>query len=179
MKEIDIYLIDAFTDQSFGGNAAGVVPNGEGLTEQDMQKIARELNQAKTAFLLPSTNPEADYRVRYFTPAVESNFCGHATVASAWLLGNRYGLAQNTERIVFETNIGLVPIVWEKENGTLTCVTMTQAAPQVKPVDYPNKELARLLGIEPDDIDDRYPVRLGSTANWHLLVPIKTQAAID
>ncbi|MGO0059066.1 PhzF family phenazine biosynthesis protein [Brevibacillus fluminis] len=179
MKEIDIYLVDAFTSQSFGGNAAGVVPHAEGLSDEQMQRIARELNQSETAFLFPSERSDADFRVRFFTPTVEIDFCGHATVGSAWLLATRLGWADRAEKVVFDTNIGLVPIAWEKENGALARVTMTQAAPKVKPLEYPLPELARLLGIRPDDLDERYPLRIASTANWHLLVPVKTQAAID
>ncbi|MGE5702578.1 MAG: PhzF family phenazine biosynthesis protein [Clostridia bacterium] len=179
MKQISVYLVDAFTDQPFGGNAAGIVPDANGLTDADMQKIARELNQSETAFLFPSTTAEANYRIRYFTPAVEINFCGHATVGAAWLLATQLGIAEQHEQIVFDTKVGLIPIKWEKENGELTSVTMTQAAPRVKTVEYPLAKLARLLGINEHDLDDRYPLRLGSTGNWHLLVPVRNQAAID
>lgn len=179
MKKVPYYLIDAFTDRAFGGNAAGVVPEGEGLKEQEMQKIARELNQSETAFLRPSEHEEADFRIRYFTPAEEINFCGHATVATAWLLATQYGWQDKAEQVVFETNIGVVPVRFDREGSKLHTVTMTQVAPKVREIPVTAAEIASLLGIEESDIDDRYPIRLGNTGNWHLLIPIRSWQAID
>lgn len=179
MKKIRVFHVDAFTQELFGGNAAGVVPEGGGLSEQEMQNIAREMNLSETAFLMPATTPDAHYKVRYFTPTSEIDFCGHATVASAWILGTVEGWTEKTNRLVLETNIGLVPVDWQLEKGTLQSVVMTQAAPKVQAVDLPPSEVADILGLQPDDLDDRYPVRLGNTGNWHLLVPVKNRTAID
>jgi trans-2,3-dihydro-3-hydroxyanthranilate isomerase len=68
MKKIRVYHIDAFTNKPFEGNPAGVIPEANDLTVNQMKKIANELNLPESAFLLPSTNPKADFRVRYFTP---------------------------------------------------------------------------------------------------------------
>jgi len=79
----DLYLVDAFTDQPFRGNPAGVCPLDHAMPDQWMQSVAMEMNQAETAFLLP----EADgFRLRWFTPAAEVDLCGHATLASAHVL---------------------------------------------------------------------------------------------
>ncbi|WP_134684786.1 PhzF family phenazine biosynthesis protein [Brevibacillus migulae] len=177
-KKVAYYLVDAFTERAFGGNAAGVVPEGEALTEQEMQQIARELNQSETAFLRKSEHIQADFRIRYFTPAEEINFCGHATVATAWLLASEYGW-NDKEQVVFETNVGLVPVRFEREEGILQRVTMTQVAPKVKDFHLPVSEIAGLVGIPETEIDARYPIRLSNTGNWHLLVPVKSWRAID
>jgi trans-2,3-dihydro-3-hydroxyanthranilate isomerase len=103
MKQIRVYHIDAFTKNPFEGNPAGVIPDASDLTETQMQKIANELNLPESAFLQPPTNPKADFRVRYFTPQEEINFCGHATVGSAWLLATEYGWGEKADHIVFET----------------------------------------------------------------------------
>lgn len=180
MRKIKIYHVDAFTTEPFGGNAAGVVPDASGLSEAEMQKIAREMNLSETAFLTPAgSESEADFRVRYFTPASEINFCGHATIGSAWILGTDYGWTDKKDSVVLETNIGLVPVAWKSEGGRLQAVTMTQAAPKTAPVAHSAEQIASLLGIDPSDIDDRYPIKLGNTGNWHLLVPVKTRHAID
>ena len=73
-------LVDAFTDVPFAGNAAGVVPDGRGLADSQMQQIANELGASETAFVLASD--PADLRLRFFTPTTEVSLCGHATVAS-------------------------------------------------------------------------------------------------
>jgi trans-2,3-dihydro-3-hydroxyanthranilate isomerase len=179
MREIPIYHVDAFTNRAFGGNPAGVVPDASGLTESEMQSIARELNLSETAFLLPAHDPEADFKVRYFTPASEIDFCGHATIGAAWVMAVEYGWTERAERLVLETNIGLVPVDWKIENGRLTAVEMTQVAPQVRDAGVSAEEVARLLGLTVDDLDLRIPIRLGYTGNWHLLVPVRSRAAID
>jgi trans-2,3-dihydro-3-hydroxyanthranilate isomerase len=179
MKQIRVYHIDAFTKNPFEGNPAGVVPDASGLTVTQMQKIANELNLPESAFLQPSTNPKANFRVRYFTPQEEINFCGHATVGSAWLLATEYGWAEKADYVVFETNVGLIPVHWEKSENKINMVTMTQISPKVKEMEFDSSEIAELVGISPDQLDDRFPIKLAHTGNWHLIVPVKTNQAID
>lgn len=78
-----VYHVDAFTRTPFRGNSAGVVLNADGLSETQMQLIARELRHSETAFLLRSD--DSDVRIRYFTPTVEVPICGHATVAAHYV----------------------------------------------------------------------------------------------
>lgn len=179
MKQVRVYHVDAFTQNPFEGNPAGVVPDAGNLTLTQMQKIANQLNLPETAFLLPSTNPLADFRVRYFTPQEEINFCGHATVASVWLLANEYGWAQKEDHLTLETNVGLIPVFWEKSEGKVGKVTMTQIIPQVKDSPIHGPEIADLIGVDEDQLDKRYPVKLAHTGNWTLIVPVKTREAID
>jgi len=108
-KIIDLHQVDTFTDKIFGGNPAGVVTNADGLSDEQMLKIAREMNLSETAFVSTSTFPDADVKLRYFTPSCEVDFCGHATVGALYELAKlkMYGLGghrQNAIRV--ETNIG-------------------------------------------------------------------------
>jgi len=179
MKEIKVYHVDAFTNKSFGGNTAGVVPNAEGLTKIEMQKIARELNLSETAFLMPPTGKDNDFRVRYFTPSEEINFCGHATVGLSWIMALEYGWIKKGTQIKLETNIGMIPVEWAIKNGELDGVIMTQVTPKIKDIEIQPDIISRLIGIQENDIDNRYPINLAYTGNWHLLVPVKTAKAID
>lgn len=179
MKKIQVYHVDAFTDLVFGGNAAGLVPDAEGLNEYDMQKIARELNLSETAFLFPSDVKEYDFVVRYFTPSSEINFCGHATVGLAWIMATEYGWLRKAPQIRLKTNIGIVPVEWSMNEDNLTGVVMTQVAPKTKDIDIDQKELCRIVGVNSKDIDDNYPIKLAYTGNWHLLIPVKTSDAIN
>jgi len=86
MAEYPFYLVDAFTHEPFQGNRAGVVLDAAGLTENHMQLIAREVGASETTFVLPPTDPRADVRFRWFTPAAEVSMCGHATVAGVHVL---------------------------------------------------------------------------------------------
>ena len=83
-----LYQIDAFTDKLFKGNPAAVVPLDIWLDEELMQNIAMENNLAETAFICPDMTEEADFDIRWFTPLSEINLCGHATLASAYVLFN-------------------------------------------------------------------------------------------
>ncbi|KPN14189.1 PhzF family phenazine biosynthesis protein [Bacillus australimaris] len=179
MRDIRVYHVDAFTTETFGGNAAGVVLDGEFLTEEDMQRIAKELNLAESVFLLPAHDQEADYRVKYFTPTEEVNFCGHATVGLTWLMATELGLAKETSGVVLETKIGNVPVVWHEENGEIVDVEMTQITPKTRDFAIDVEELSDLLGVSSDRIDPSYPIKLANTGNWHLLVPMKHQQDID
>ena len=84
--KLKLYQIDAFTDKLFAGNPAAVVPLKKWLPDELMQKLAMENNLAETVFFVPSSVKGVDYDIRWFTPAVEINLCGHATLASAFTI---------------------------------------------------------------------------------------------
>ncbi|MEK5431611.1 PhzF family phenazine biosynthesis protein [Lysinibacillus sp. FSL R7-0073] len=178
-KKIEFFYVDAFTTETFGGNPAGVIPNAENLTDEDMQKIANELNLSETAFLLPTSNANANYKIRYFTPTKEVDFCGHATLGTAWLMATKYNWIDKGDKIVFESNIGQISVKWLMENNQLTRVSMTQVRPQVKSIDISPAVVADLVGIHETDIDDIYPIKIANTGVPHLMVPVKTRQAID
>ena len=104
VKNHKIFQIDAFTDNSFEGNSAGVM-FAENFSPELMQKIAREMNVAETAFL--SSSDKADYQLRWFTPAVEVQLCGHATIASLHFLYEN-GRMKDNSSVKFETKSGIL-----------------------------------------------------------------------
>ena len=101
-----IYQVDAFTDRLFGGNPAAVIPLKEWVDESLMQQLAMENNLSETVFFVPSATTEADYEIRWFTPVLEINLCGHATLASAYILFNKLGYLNGTIR--FKCKSGLL-----------------------------------------------------------------------
>ena len=102
--------VDVFTDRPYFGNALAVVLNGQDLDDEAMQRLARWTNLSETTFLLPPTHPQADYRVRIFTPGGELPFAGHPTLGSchAWLEAG--GQPRRPGRIVQECAVGLVEL---------------------------------------------------------------------
>src|SRR5262245_5646373 len=98
---IPIYQVDAFTARPFGGNPAAVMPLPEFLDDSVLQAVALENNVSETAFL---TREGPDWRLRWFTPVTEVPLCGHATLASAWVVTER--LDPGCGRIVFHTASG-------------------------------------------------------------------------
>jgi trans-2,3-dihydro-3-hydroxyanthranilate isomerase len=112
------YICDVFTDKQFGGNQLAVLPDAVGLTDIQMQQIAREFNFAETAFVFPS---EAGYtrRVRIFTPATEMPFAGHPNIGTAFSLATagEFGEIETSISVTFEEKAGLVPIAIERREG--------------------------------------------------------------
>jgi PhzF family phenazine biosynthesis protein len=102
--------VDVFTDQLLLGNPVAVVHDADPLTTEQMMALARWTNLSETTFLLTPTDPEADYRLRIFTPSGELPFAGHPTLGSAraWLLAG--GVAQESGGLVQECGVGLVPL---------------------------------------------------------------------
>ena len=88
-----VYQVDAFTKEKLSGNPAGVVLDARGLTDEEMRRIARELNNSETAFILPGKPGEYDVQVRFFTPAKEVPVCGHATIASHYVRAMHHRLS--------------------------------------------------------------------------------------
>lgn len=107
---LPFFQVDAFTDRLFGGNPAGVCPLEQWLPDDTMQKIALENNLSETAFFVKEGN---DYRIRWFTPKVEVNLCGHATLAAAHVLYNHLGFSE--DRISFQSRSGILNVSREGE----------------------------------------------------------------
>lgn len=108
-RAVEIRQVDAFTVRPFAGNPAGVVLDADGLSDEQMQRIAAELKAPETGFVAPADQPEADFRLRWFTPSgTEVTFCGHATVAVVHALWETRRISG--DRVIFETLGGLLPV---------------------------------------------------------------------
>jgi len=112
---LPIYQVDAFADAVFAGNPAALVPLQDWLPDQLMQKIAAENNLAETAFFV--ARAPGQYELRWFTPEVEVDLCGHATLASAWLILTR--LAPGLEQVAFQTRSGELRVQADGGSGRL------------------------------------------------------------
>ncbi len=111
---IDIYQIDAFTNKIFGGNPAAVCPLSDFLPDDVLQNIAMENNLSETAFFIPSSDPKFDYDLRWFTPNGEVDLCGHATLATAFVIFNHLNFSGTTIR--FSSRSGLLNVEKTPEN---------------------------------------------------------------
>jgi len=140
--KMTLYQVDAFTNKLFGGNPAAVIPLKEWLDTELMQKIALENNLSETVFFVPSEKKSVDYDIRWFTPAVEIDLCGHATLASAYIVFNI--LKEKKRKIVFSSQSGLLIVKKEKDR-------MEMDFPSWKPErvnDYPAVLSSVLNGAE-------------------------------
>ena len=154
--EISLYQIDAFASKLFEGNPAAVCPLDEWLPDEIMQSIAEENNLSETAFFVPHGN---DFHIRWFTPASEVDLCGHATLASAYVLFNILGYQK--EAIQFNSKSGILVVTKDEDWLTLDfpkqppvpCNTPNEivAAFNVKPVECLKSE--DLIAVFKNEID--------------------------
>ena len=172
-KQYRIYQIDAFTKDKLKGNPAGVVTNADGLSEQQMQEIAREFNNSETAFILSPEDDSYDVRVRFFTPTSEVPICGHATIAAhyARALENHF---ENTTQVLQKTNAGILPVDIIREDDDYKIV-MTQGKIEVGEAlsTEVQQMLTTALGITQWDIMERCPVAIASTGHSKVMIGIK------
>jgi len=172
MRKYTLYQIDSFTKEKFKGNPAGVVTNADGLTEDEMQKIARELNNSETAFIFSSNNNEYDVHVRFFTPISEVPICGHATIAAHYARALENEL--DNSRIYHKTGAGILPVDILKENSDYK-ITMTQGKVEFGDIiEGTNKEsLLSSLNISEVDLIENYPIQIVSTGHSKVMIGIK------
>ncbi|BCC30484.1 PhzF family phenazine biosynthesis protein [Bacillus cereus] len=170
MKTINVFHYDAFTNKPNMGNPAGIVLDADGLTEEEMQRIAEKVGFNETSFVLSSE--VADIIMRYFTHGYEMDLCGHGTVGTIYALRER-GLLEEKASLTIETKAGILPIqIGVNENGE-TFIKMRQTAPQFKDFVGSKEELAHSIGLEVNDLDVSLPIVYGSTGNWTVIVPVK------
>lgn len=152
MRRIALVQVDAFSREPFGGNPAAVVLEASGLSEAEMQRVAQEMNLAETAFLLPASRPDADYRLRWFTPSREVTFCGHATVATVHTLVEAGRVRpEGRRRLTFETLGGLLPVTVEQADGAVL-IWLEPAVPALEPYADEIGPLAQALGCPPEEL---------------------------
>lgn len=146
--QLPIHQIDAFAEATFKGNPAAVMPLDQWLPDATMQAIAAENNQAETAFFVPQKGGlgEDGYGLRWFTPEVEVDLCGHATLASAWVVFNK--LAMGRSRVDFFTKSGTLTVTQEGESGRLA-LNFPARPPQPA---TPCAGLIDAIGAEPREI---------------------------
>lgn len=135
-----IYQVDAFTKNLFGGNPAAVIPLKEWLDTDLLQKIALENNLSETAFFVPSEKEDVDYTLRWFTPTIEIDLCGHATLASAFVIFSLMNPLRS--KVIFESKSGKLTV--EKRADVFV---MDFPSWKPRPVDGLKEQLSDALGV--------------------------------
>lgn len=156
--------VDVFTTVPFQGNPVAVILDCEGLNDESMQRIARWTNLSETTFVLPPTQPGADYRLRIFTPGAELPFAGHPTLGSAHAVLEAGIVAASRDKLVQECKAGLVPIAVEQTGaGPRLFATVPNA--KLRPVPLERlPELRRSLGA--DWLASAAPMIVDVGATW-------------
>lgn len=168
-------VVDVFTTEPLAGNALAVFPEASEIDEATMQKIARELNLAETAFALPATRKDCAARVRIFTPTKEMAFAGHPTLGTAFVMLQENIVAQNSIEFSLEEQVGPVPLRIESGQRPLIWLRM----PPVHEGNlYDSALCASVLGLEPQHLLPIKP-QLLSAGNRTVVVAVKDKAAVD
>lgn len=177
-KKYRIYQVDSFTKELFKGNPAGVVANADGLTDEQMLNIARELNNSETVFILNPPENNCEVWLRYFTPTVEVPICGHATIAAHYIrsLENNY----DSKTVIQKTGAGILPVEILKEKDDYKII-MTQGKIEFEePISQEiRNSICQALHIDENDIDEKCPAQIVSTGHSKLLIGIKSQKVLD
>ena len=141
--------VDVFGAEPCSGNPVAVVLDAEGMSGEEMQRFARWTNLSETTFVLPPTGPEADYRVRIFTPALELPFAGHPTLGTchAWLEAG--GETRNPKEIVQECGAGLVRIRRDEDRLAFAAPSLVRSGPASE---EETARVAAALGVERSEL---------------------------
>lgn len=166
---------DVFTNKALSGNQLAVIPDATGLSDTQMQAIAKEFNLSETSFVLPST--VADIRARYFTPARELPMAGHPSIGTIYACFAS-GRVQK-ENASLELNIGVVPMTLELDtSGALQRVWMGQGVPNLIDLVTQRAAVAKALGLSETDLVADLPIQIVSAGNDFMIVPLKTLSAL-
>jgi PhzF family phenazine biosynthesis protein len=178
MKTYTVYQVDSFTETPFQGNPAGVVLNADGLSENDMRNIARELNNSETAFFFSAKDDSCDGELRYFTPKTEVPTCGHATIAALYAKAAEENLGSCILRI--RTKVGILQMEILECAGDYL-VSMTQGKIEISdPLPASDvDELLAALKLAPSDLDEKCPIQIASTGHSKVLVGMKSRARMN
>jgi trans-2,3-dihydro-3-hydroxyanthranilate isomerase len=162
---------------SLEGNSLAVFSDGRGLTDSEMQAVAKEMNLSETTFIFPrdtETERERGIRVRIFTVQEELPFAGHPTLGTAFALRGRSG---STE-VALELNVGKVPVRFDENPGLPVFGEMTQVDPQFG-VTHDREALSRAIGLRAEDLDATLPIETVSTGLPYVITPLKSLSIIQ
>lgn len=175
MPSVPFYIVDVFAVKPYSGNPLAVILNAGELTTETMQTIAKEINFSETTFILGDRPENGGYPVRIFTPVQELPFAGHPTLGTAYIIQQAI-IGSPVDEVILNLQVGQIPVHWQTEDQT-DLLWMQQNPPEFSTT-YSREELAPILSLEPEDIDDRFPIQSVSTGIPFVIVPLKTQAAL-
>jgi trans-2,3-dihydro-3-hydroxyanthranilate isomerase len=177
-QKLSFHTCDVFTDRRFGGNPLAVVMDADGLSDSQMQAVAREFNYSETVFVLRPSDPSHHARVRIFTPLREVPFAGHPTVGTAFVLASTRPSLASAHRIVLEEGVGPVSVELERDAaGVSRCVFNAPRLPRPGAYGPPREELAAMLELATSQVLES--AQFWSCGNSFLVVPLSSVEALQ
>jgi trans-2,3-dihydro-3-hydroxyanthranilate isomerase len=171
LRRFSFVQFDVFSSRPFEGNALAVFSDGRGLSDQQMQALAREMNLSETTFVLPgdaAAERERGIRVRIFTVQKELPFAGHPTLGTAFALRGSTAVGE----VALELNVGKVPVRFEEKPGQPVFGEMTQKDPEFALI-HDRETVVRATSLRDGDIDPSLPIQTVSTGLTFTIVPLR------
>ena len=170
------FITDVFTNKKYGGNPLATFVDCESLSDQEMQKIAKEINFSETTFITSRQPQDGGYDVRIFTPNAEVEFAGHPTLGTAYIIREKLRLTTASE-VILNLRVGKIPVTFSETSANTSQLWMKQMPPKFGKK-FESAILARVLGIAASEIDLHSPIEEVSTGFPTLVVPLLNLAAI-
>lgn len=168
--------VAAFSYNNEGGNPAGVAICEFMPDKKEMLKIAKEIGYSETAFLHKFKD---GWRIRYFAPEMEVPFCGHATIATGYVLGKNYGVGEYKLYLnVGEISVSVTKSDNDLQDGLYVSLQSPQTHSEAAPTDY-FESILSAFGLEPSDVNDQFPVRFAHAGAKHLIIVLKDHAKLQ
>ena len=176
VRQLAMAQWDVFSSRALEGNSLAVFFDGRGLSDAEMQALAKEMNLSETTFILPgdaAVDKERGVRVRIFTVQEELPFAGHPTLGTAFALRGQTG----AKEVKLNLNVGTVPVRFEDGSGQPPFGEMTQVDP-VFGMSHSREAVAQAAGLRLEDFDDSLPIQTVSTGLAYTVAPLKSLAVI-
>ncbi len=176
MAKRTFYILDVFAEDKYAGNQLAVIIDADGLSDADMQKIAKEINYSETTFIMSHQPKNGGYDVRIFTPEIELPFAGHPTLGTAFVIQQQI-IKEPVETIKLNLKVGQIPVTFNYDDQQPGILWMKQIEPTFGDTVEPGP-ISEVLGIDESDIDERFLIQQVSTGIFFIIVPLKTLDAV-
>ncbi len=176
MDKLVFYIVDVFAEEKYAGNQLGVFRHGRDLSDTEMQRIAKEVNYSETTFILSEEERDGGYDVRIFTPEEELPFAGHPTLGTAYVIQQEI-IKESVKKVILNLKIGQIPVSFNYSEGKVDIMWMEQKPPIFGEI-LDKSGVSKVLSLEENDIDDRFPIQEVSTGVPSIIVPLKTLDAV-
>ncbi len=176
MNKLTFYIVDVFAVERYTGNQLAVFTDASTLSDEEMQRIAKEINYSETTFMKSTDLRNGGYDVRIFTPNKELPFAGHPTLGTAYII-QREIIKQPVETVTLNLKIVQIPVTWHNTSNGDEVLWMRQNAPTFHQI-LDAADLAPVLSLELDEMDSRYPIQEVSTGIPFIIVPLTTHESL-
>jgi trans-2,3-dihydro-3-hydroxyanthranilate isomerase len=175
---MQFYIVDVFAENKYAGNQLAVLAGSEvaDLSDKEMLQIAREINYSETTFIIADQPVNGGYPVRIFTPAKELPFAGHPTLGTAAIIAREI-IKEPVEQVILNLAVGQIPVTFAHDNSRdlLWMKTNQSIFGEI----FRGEQLAPILNLEVDDLDQNFPIQVVSTGIPFIIVPLRNLAALE